>query len=348
MNINTDELTPKDITKLIEFLKNILGETVKNKSTISKSVHQELDEVKCPFCESNLIVKNGHTKNKIQRYKCKSCSRRFNDLSGTTCYHSKITFETWEKFFECMSDKLSIRKTAAKIGVNKNTAFAMRHKVLKALSIFNENVVLTGKIEADEVSIPINFKGRNKSKMPRASKKRKSASKKLNHKVCILGAIDSNDNSYLGIVGYGEITTKEIEESFGHRLNNAEYLITDCRSSYEKFASDHSLKLEQIKSKTYQNDNGYNLSEINGLHSNFFGFMSSFRGVSINHLQGYIDWFIYQKYINYAIEIIKQPTEILYYSIKQRSNITIKNIYKEKDPFDINEAYKDYNSSPII
>ena len=242
-----------------------------------------------------------------------------------------------------MADCLSIRKTAAKMNVNKNTVFAMRHKALQTLEIFRSNVKLSGEIQADEVSIPINFKGMKQNSMPRHSKKRKSASKKVNHKVCIIGAIDEKDNQYLEIVGNGEITSKKIEESLGSKIENGTKLITDCRSAYESFAKNHNLKLEQIKSTTYKNENGYTLSEINALHSNFFGFLSKFRGVSIKHLQSYIDWFVYKKYIDYTVEIINHPKEMLYYAIKQKSNITIKNIYNAPFPFDIDAAYADYH-----
>ncbi len=349
MNYDLNNMTPKDLEKLIIFLKNLLGLKYSDKSTISKVVNQENDTIKCPYCHQEYcIIKNGFTKNKIQRYKCKECNKKFVNCTNTLCYHSKISFGDWKLFFECMSDGLSIRKTAAKMNKNKNTIFAMRHKVLNALSTFRENVRLSGKIEADEITIPINFKGMKQDTMPRYPKKRKSASKKVNHKVCILGAIDENDNQYLEIVCNGEITSKDIEKSLAPKLIKGTHLITDCRSAYESFARNHKLKLEQIKSKTYKNDNGYTLSEINSLHSNFFGFMNKFKGVSTKHLQGYIDWFVYKKYINYTVEIINHPTEMLYYSIKQNKSITIKNIYNTPFPFDVNIAYEDYQLAPLI
>lgn len=344
MNYNLEEMTPKDIEKLIRFLQELLTTTFENKNTISKVVKQENDNITCPYCyQSNWIIKNGFTKTKVQRYLCKDCNKKFIVSTNTLCYHSKLSFGDWKLFFECMSDGLSIRKTAAKMNKNKNTIFAMRHKVLKALSIFRESVKLSGEIQADEFSIPINFKGMKQSNMPRYSKKRKSASKIVNHKVCVLGAIDEFDNQYLEIVCNGEITSNDIEKSLGTKITNGTLLITDCRSAYESFAKNHNLLLEQVKSGTYKNLNGYTLSEINGLHSNFFSFFNKFRGVSTKHLQGYIDWFIYKKYIDYTVEIINHPKELLYYSIKQKRNIIIKDIYNAPFPFNVNDAYADYH-----
>ena len=344
MNYDLNNMTPLDLEKFINFLQTLLGDALENKNTISKVVKQETENMECPNCHcDDCIIKSGFTKNKVQRYLCKKCNKKFISTTNTLCYRTKLTFGDWQLFFECMADCLSIRKTAAKMHKNKNTVFAMRQKVLQALSIFRSNVKLSGEIQADEFSIPINFKGMKQSNMPRHSKKRKSASKKVNHKVCVLGAIDETDNQYLEIVGNGEITSKKIEESLGPKIEEGTTLITDCRSAYESFAKEHNLKLEQIKSTTYKNENGYTLSEINGLHSNFFGFISKFKGVSTKHLQGYIDWFVYKKYIDYTVEIINHPKEILYYAIKQKSNITIKNIYNATFPFDVDKAYDDYH-----
>ena len=344
MNYDLNNMTPLDLEKFINFLQTLLGDALENKNTISKVVKQETENMECPNCHcDDCIIKSGFTKNKVQRYLCKKCNKKFISTTNTLCYRTKLTFGDWQLFFECMADCLSIRKTAAKMHKNKNTVFAMRQKVLQALSIFRSNVKLSGEIQADEFSIPINFKGMKQSNMPRHSKKRKSASKKVNHKVCVLGAIDETDNQYLEIVGNGEITSKKIEESLGPKIKEGTTLITDCRSAYESFAKEHNLKLEQIKSTTYKNENGYTLSEINGLHSNFFGFISKFKGVSTKHLQGYIDWFVYKKYIDYTVEVINHPKEILYYAIKQKSNITIKNIYNATFPFDVDKAYADYH-----
>ena len=43
------------------------------------------------------------------------------------------------------------------------------------------------------------------------------------------------------------------------------------------------------------------------------------------------------------MEVINHPKEILYYAIKQKSNITIKNIYNATFPFDVDKAYADYH-----
>lgn len=342
-----NNILPDEIEKIIEFLKTLLGTKLTDKSTISKMVHREKNVYCCPYCYSQNIVKNGHSEKNVQRYKCKDCLRRFRDTTNTPTHNSKLTYEVWLDFFKCMVDKLSIRKTASKLELNKNTVFAMRHKVLNALSNFRENTKLSGKIQCDEKYESINLKGTKKENMPRASKPRQSqgGSKRgiSSHQVCIASAIDENDNIYLEIVGNGPITSKMVTNAFKERINKNSILITDCKSSYEEFVSKNNIKLEQVKSGTYKNLNGYTLSEINGLHSNIDLFLKCFVGVSTKHLQGYLDWFVYQKYLTYAIEFLNQPQNFMNYAISVNSSIKISDIYSKDFPIDIYEVYSEYN-----
>ena len=96
MNYNLENMTPKDLEKLIVFLQNLLGVKVIDKTTISKVISQELISLGCPYCGNNEnIIKNGFTENKIQRYKCKKCNKRFISSTNTPCYHSKVCFRDW-------------------------------------------------------------------------------------------------------------------------------------------------------------------------------------------------------------------------------------------------------------
>ena len=49
-----------------------------------------------------------------------------------------------------MTDKLSIKRTVAKMGCNKNTVFLLRHKILDSISEIRKATKLKEKVEADE------------------------------------------------------------------------------------------------------------------------------------------------------------------------------------------------------
>lgn len=267
--------------------------------------HNENNNVMCPFCEFNHIVKNGKNKSKVQTYKCKTCNKRFNDLTGTIFYRSKLNINQMEKLLNCIIDKNTIREIASILNVNIKTAFIYRQKILSALSLINDAQILDGEIEADEYYISINLKGTKKKDMPRASKPRVShgGSKRgiSHHQVCIATAIDERDTIYYKIVGTGHITSNSVKSTFENKITANSKFITDCNSSYESFFNENTIPYEQVKSETHMNSNGYTLSNINSLHSDFKDFLTKFRGVSTKHLKGYLGWFAYIKKLNYTV-----------------------------------------------
>ena len=250
-----------------------------------------------------------------------------------------------------MNDKLSIRKTAVRMGVNKNTVFLLRHKVLDCISEIRKTIKLKGNVEADETYKSINLKGTKPENMPRYSKPRssKGGSKRgiSNHQVCIASAIDELDNFFLEIVGTGPITSNQVKDVFKEKVDKISCLITDCKSSYEKFSKENNIRLEQVKSGTYVNSDGYNLSNINSLHSELTTFLSCFKGVSTKHLQHYLDWFCFQKIINYTTEIIKQPLTMMKKATTNECTINSNNVYDNSSGIDFSVVYADYNYSSL-
>lgn len=349
---NIYNLLPEEIEEIINKIIEALNIVKEKKNTNSRFVDNEKKSILCPRCNSEHIIKNGHDKNKVQTYKCKDCNKKFNACTNTLVSHIKLTYEQLLTFFECMNDKLSIRKTAAKMNANKNTVFLLRHKVLNCLSIVRKNIKLKGIVESDETYESINLKGTKKEKMPRFSKPRFSNNGNSkrginNHQVCIASAIDENDNFFLEIVGTGPITSLQVEKTFFNRINDVTCLVTDCKTSYEKFAKDNLINLEQVKSKTYKNDNGYSLGNINSLHSDWGTFISTFRGVSTKHLQQYLDWFCFQKIINYTTEILQQPLTMMKKAAVNKCNINSNNVYDNYSGINFDEVYADYNHSPL-
>ncbi len=345
--IDIYNMLPEEIAEVIEKLVGALNVIKKQKNTNAKIITKEKANIECPQCHSRHIVRNGHDKNKVQTYKCKDCKKKFNSCSNTLVAHTKLNYEQLVIFFECMNDKLSIRKTAAKMKVNQNTVFLLRHKVLDCISEIRKTTKLNGDVETDETYESINLKGIRTKNMPRFSKPRssKGGSKRgiSDHQVCIASAIDEFDNCFLEIVGTGPITSDEVEKALKDKTGNISTLITDCKSSYEKFANDNDIKLEQVKSGTYVNWNGYSLGNINSLHSEWSTFLSNFRGVSTKHLQHYLDWFCFQKLINYTTKILKQPLTMMKKAIVKKCSITSKNVYDNSSGINFNSVYADYN-----
>ena len=154
--------------------------------------------ISCPHCNSFNIKKNGH-KGLIQRFLCKDCHKTFTSRNHTITFSSKKSFSVWKKYIDCMMNGFTVRKSAEICGINKDTAFIWRHKILDALQNMQAEVTLEGIVEADEAFFPISYKGNHKKsvifKMPRKAHKRGKQTHKRGlsrEKVCVPCAVTRN------------------------------------------------------------------------------------------------------------------------------------------------------------
>ena len=186
--------------------------------------------------------------------------------------------------------------------------------------------------------------------MPRYSKPRTSNGTTTRgiskHKVCIASAIDENDNSFMEIVGTGEITSDMVDKALTSKFVKVKKLITDCKSSYESIAKKNKWKLIQVKSCGHVDENGNSLADINSFQSELTKFLAPFRGVSTKHLQGYLDWYTFDRYLNYTFEDNKQNAELFKNAITRTTIITSSNMYDNFSGIDFNKVYEDYNYIP--
>ena len=267
----------------------------------------------CPHYKSNKIVKNGF-RNSIQRFICKDCNKSFTVRTNTITEHSKKSFETWSKFIECMMNSFTVRRSAEICGINKDTAFIWRHKVLDALQNMQNSVELNGVVEADETFFALSFKGNHKKSttftMPRKAHKRGKDihTRGLSHEqVCVPCAVNCNGLSIAKITNLGRVGAKDIHHAFDNRIEPNSILCTDAIACYNDLV--RTEKLELIQLKTGKSKLGiYHIQHINSYHSMLKNFMIRFHGVATKYLNNYL---IRHNFLNYAKESYAEKTTIL-------------------------------------
>ena len=111
----------------------------------------------CPRCGSEHAVRYGRRRG-AQRYMCKACRRTFTDLTGTLV-HGLHHRHLWLDFCKCLLDGLSVRDTAGKLGISKNTAFAWRHRAISALASVDSTDMCRGIVELAQWPMLRSFKG---------------------------------------------------------------------------------------------------------------------------------------------------------------------------------------------
>src|SRR3954453_5096723 len=115
----------------------------------------------CPDCDSAEVIRNGHDEQQPQRqrYRCKACHGRFDDLTGTVLAGHHQPLRGWARCLYLMGLNLSNRQIAAELGLDGSDVQAMTEHLRHGLAARIPPAKLTGDVEIDEVYIVAGHKG---------------------------------------------------------------------------------------------------------------------------------------------------------------------------------------------
>ena len=119
------------------------------------------DGIICPHCCSDSVIKNGRddTQPLRQRYECRGCRQRFDDLTDTIFAGHHLPLRTWIACLYLMGLNLSGLQIAQELDINKDDARAMIQKLRQGIVDRSPPVVLEGEVECDEVYVVAGHKG---------------------------------------------------------------------------------------------------------------------------------------------------------------------------------------------
>jgi len=128
--------------------------------------------VSCPKCDSKRIVKQGfdETQSLRQRYQCKDCQARFDDLSNTinACHHQPL--RVWMLCLYLMGLNLSNQQIAAELELNKDDVQVMTNQLREGIVQSKPEVTLAGEVECDEAYVIAGHKGQPETVQKRGVK----------------------------------------------------------------------------------------------------------------------------------------------------------------------------------
>jgi len=248
----------------------------------------------CPHCGSQEVVARGYRK-EVRRLYCKSCKKDFSSTTGTALYriHKK---DKWQSYIQCMKEGLTIRESAARVGISIQTSFNWRHKILSSLSKI-QSEEFKGIIETDEFYLLESEKGNKHLRRP--PRKRGGAVKgnRGENKVGVLVTVDRDGDRQSVVVGKSIMSRKELEKALKGKIKPESVLCTDSYKVYRGFAKREEINhVEVIKNgKPTQRNKAYHIQTVNNLHKQIRDFLSEFNGVSTKYLQNYLNWFLATK-----------------------------------------------------
>jgi len=117
--------------------------------------------VHCPACGSGGVVRDGfdETQAHRQRYRCRACAGRFDDLTGTVLAGHRQPLRVWVLCLYFMGLNLSNRQIAQELGLDRSDAQAMTEQLRGGLVAKTPPVRLESEVEIDEVYVVAGHKG---------------------------------------------------------------------------------------------------------------------------------------------------------------------------------------------
>ena len=123
--------------------------------------HRWPEGVRCPACGGASVVRDGCDDRQAQRqrYRCKTCAGRFDDLTGTALAGHHQPLRVWVLCLYFMGLNLSTRQIAQELGLNGSDVQAMAERLRRGLVAKAPAARLEGEVEIDEVHVVAGHKG---------------------------------------------------------------------------------------------------------------------------------------------------------------------------------------------
>jgi transposase len=117
--------------------------------------------VVCPQCRGKGVVRNGHDdrERSRQRYLCRTCKHRFDDLTGTVLAGHHQPVSTWVLCSYFMGVNLSNCQIAHELDLCESDVQAMTEALRHGIVVKTPDVVLSGDVEFDELYVIAGHKG---------------------------------------------------------------------------------------------------------------------------------------------------------------------------------------------
>jgi transposase-like protein len=243
----------------------------------------------CPRCRADHPYRHGQA-NGLQRYRCRTCSRTFNALSGTPLARLRHKAH-WIDYLDGMLDSRSVRRSALDVGVASATSFRWRHRFL-GLSKDDRPERLSGIAEADEMYVLESHKGsRHLQRAPRKRGGKATRRGISNEQMCILVARDRTGQTLDWVPGKGPVTRAQLHEHLKSRLEPDVLLVTDAHAAYPPFAREAGISHEAINpSAGIRSRGALHIQNVNAYHSRMRAWLLPFRGIASRYLSHYFGW----------------------------------------------------------
>ena len=266
-------------------------DTIDDKQKVCVSIESIQDTGRhCPKCGSDHVHRHGLSCD-LQRYKCITCGKTFNSLTGTPIARLRKK-DRWLTYLAGMIESDTVRKSAAKVHINRKTSFRWRHRFSTWMNS-NEPNELTGIVEVDETYYRVSEKGdRHLERKPRKRGSDKGKRGISHDQLCVLVACDRSAHDFEAVTGTAAVKGTWLDIHMKGMISSDSVMVTDGLGSYVHFAKKESLTHVIVKDERGKRTNGcYHIQHVNAYHHRLRDWITSvFHGVASKNMNHYLWW----------------------------------------------------------
>lgn len=284
---NTENLSATQIFIMSKYKSNYKNKHLKLSETDEKNIINSIKVEKCKICGSVNIIKRGFTKNRIQRYYCKECNKRFTPVTNTIFENHKISITEW---IDYAFELFNYGSTTLISKVNKNslnTSIYWLHKIFLVLRNWQDEIVLKGKVYFDEMFYTV-----IKSDIETKDGKKLRG---LSHNQHCIGIGCDGAKTIAIVEGLGKTSTDLTWDIFSKHIEEGSHLIHDDEKAHRKLVKELNLVDESYNSnylKTKE-DKDNPLRPINHQCDLIRQFLNTHSGFDRKDLQDYLNLYCF-------------------------------------------------------
>ena len=239
----------------------------------------------CPWCGSGLSRRDGHDRNGVQAYRCRSCGRPIAPATGTIFDSRRLPASEWAMFLPKILGSESEAACARDHQRSAATPPYWMAKLFRVLEGCQDGVAMSDRVWLDETWWPVDR--RDRVLRPDGSELRGLS----RNKICIGVGMDIHGATAYLSEGCGKTSSARTWAAFGTRIAPGSTLVHDLEHSHRILVSRLRLQSEAHNAKACQGlpDDQNPLRMIDeecGLLKKFLRLHGSFR---TSDIQGWLD-----------------------------------------------------------
>lgn len=275
----------------------------------------------CPSCGSNSFKKDGYTNNRVQRYRCLQCGKKFTPVTGTIFDGHKISISEWMEYTLNILRYVSINADSW----NNKNAYTTSRYWLEKLFIVLENhdcdLVLSGRVWLDETYYTVEMKDieykADGSKLRGVSQ----------NQLCI--GVACTDSQIICIhEGAGQPSRRKTYYAFKDHIAPGSTLIHDKATIHSMLVEKLNLESEAYDSKEIKKleDKDNPLRRVNEVHARLKNFLHAHSSFDRENLQGYLN--LFSLAMNPPSDNLEKVELLLNLAFKTRKTLRYRDFFK--------------------